>query len=279
MNILRGNKSRSDFFVTLILIFFSILILVPLYVAFITAFKTNSEILAHPLSLPRELYLDNFLTIFTRKGFGLAVLNSIFITIVSLGLQLILVPMAAYPIARWETKLNKTVYLLFIAGMMIPFQVIMIPLVQLLKSIGFLGNYLGIISIYVSGAPCFGVLLFVGFLKGIPRELDESGVVDGCSYFMIFWKIIFPLLKPCTMTLIIFNTVGIWNDFLCPILVMNGSMGQTITVAIYSFVARYANEWGPIFAGSVVIMLPMVVLYLSLQKYFIKGLTAGAVKG
>lgn len=279
MKTLAGKKTVENIAVVAILVVCSAFVLLPLYVAVITAFKSNHEILSAPLAFPKGLYLQNFTAIFTRKGFGLSVLNSLFITTVSLALQLVLIPMAAYPIARWQTRMNKFVYLLFISGLMIPFQVIMIPLVQLLKAIGFLGNYLGIIAVYVSGAPCFGILLYVGFLRDIPRELDESGVVDGASYFRIFWNILFPLLKPCTMTLIIFNTVGIWNDFLCPILIMNGSNGQTITVAIYSFVARFSNEWGPIFAGSLVIIFPIVVLFLFLQKYFIKGLTAGAVKG
>ncbi len=278
---LRGRGTRNAGIITalVVLLAAAAVTLLPLYVAVITAFKTNGEILARPLALPSGLYLANFATVFSRKGFGLALFNSVFITSVSLAAQLVLVPMASYPIARWRTKLNGFVYVLFTAGLMIPFQVIMIPLVQQLKAMHLLGGYAGIIAVYVSGAPSFGVLLFVGFLRGVPSELDESGLMDGAGYLRIFWSIVFPMLKPCTMTLLIFNTVGIWNDFLCPILIMNGKNGQTITTAVYSFVARYANEWGSIFAGSIIVVLPIVLLYLSLQRYFVKGLTAGAMKG
>jgi raffinose/stachyose/melibiose transport system permease protein len=276
---LRRGRAASGCGSFIVLAFAAVFTLLPLYVALVTAFKTNSAILRHPLALPSSLYLENFATVFGRRGFLRALLNSVFITSVSLGLQLVMIPMAAYPIARFRTRLNALVYIFFTAGLMIPFQVIMIPLVQQLKSLAMLGTYAGIIAVYVSGAPSFGVLLFVGFLRSVPVELDESGIMDGAGYLRVFWNILFPVLKPCTMTLLIFNTVGIWNDFLTPILIMNGPKGQTMTVAIYSFVARYANTWGPIFAGSVIVVTPMIILYIMLQKYFVKGLTAGAIKG
>jgi len=251
----------------------------PVLFSVMSAFKTNGEILRSPIAPPGELRLDNFAYLLQKTRFPAAVVNSVFLTVVSEALILFVIPMAAYGIERCRSRLTSFLYVLFLAGMMVPFQVYMIPLFKELKLLGLYGNHAGPIVIYLAGATSFGVLLFVSFLKGIPREIEESAKIDGAGSFRTFWVIIFPLLGPCTASLVVLNGMGIWNDFLMPMLVLPSDQAKTINVEIYSFVGEFASRWDVVFAGVVCAMLPVLVVFLLLQRYFVKGLTSGAAKG
>lgn len=255
------------------------LFLFPVLFSILSAFKTNGEILRDPIALPSALRLENFVYLFQKTRFAEALLNSAFLTVTAEALIIFIIPMAAYGIERCKSRLTNVLYLLFLVGMMVPFQVFMIPLFRELKLLGLFGNHAGPLVVYLSGACSFGILLFVSFLKGVPKEIEESATIDGAGPFRTFWVIVFPLLAPCTASLVVLNGMGIWNDFLMPLLVLPSDRAKTVNVEIYSFVGEFASRWDVVFAGVVVAMLPVLVIFLLLQRYFIKGISAGASKG
>ena len=252
----------------------------PVFITFITAFKSNGEILRDPVALPQGFYLDNFVFLFTRTMIPRAILNTLFLTVISEAVIVLVVPPASYAIARYPSKWTNAVYAFFIGGMMIPFQAYMISLFRELKFLGLFGTFTGTILIYVSGAVAFGTLLFTSFIKTtVPSEIEESARIDGAGSMVLFWRIVFPLLSPCTASMIILNGLGIWNDFLMPSLMLNAKRPSTLNVIVYNFVGQYNTRWNIVFAGAVICIVPAIIIFISLQKYFIKGIAAGAVKG
>lgn len=268
--------NRSLIFVSSILL--ALLFAYPIFVAFISAFKTNGEIMRSPLSLPETWTLDNFRFLFAETRFLEAFMNSTILTIVSVVMMVILIPMAAYGIVRDKSKFSKWVYIYFLAGMMVPFQAYMIPLFKQLKDMYLFGNLAGPILIYVSGSVGFGVLLYTSFLKGVPYELEEAAAIDGASTWTTYWKIIFPLLSPTTASFVVLNGISVWNDFLMPMMVLPSDKAKTINVEIFQFVDQFASRWDVVFAGTVCAIVPILIIFLMLQKYFVKGVTSGSIK-
>ena len=269
----------SDIVLFVITIFLLILFLYPIYFAFISALKSNGDILKDPTAFPTSLYFQNFKDLFAKSDFATAIIHSVILTVVSEILIVVVVPLAAYGIERRQSKATKLIYTYFLAGMMIPFHLYMFPLFKELKIFNMFGNMVGPIVIYISGSIAFGSLLYCSFLKGIPLEIEEAAKIDGCNPFQIFWKVTFPLLGPCTASMVILNGLGIWNDYLMPYLVLPSGQAKTITVEIASFVGQYTARWDIVFAGTVISIVPALIIFCMFQKYFVKGITAGAAKG
>lgn len=257
----------------------ALLFLVPVFFAIISAFKSNGEILKNPLALPTSFYLKNFQDLFAQSDFLTAIMHSLILTVVSEILIVCIVPMAAYAIERRSSKWTGLIYTYFLAGMMIPFHLYMFPLFKEMKVFGIFGNLAGPVVCYISGSVAFGSLLYCSFLKGVPLEIEEAAQIDGCTPFQTFWKVTFPLLGPCTASMVVLNGLGIWNDFLMPYLVLPSNKAKTITVEVFSFVGQYTARWDIVFAGTVCSIVPALLIFILLQKYFVKGITAGAAKG
>lgn len=264
------------FVVTVLL---AILFLYPVFFALISAFKSNGDILKDPIALPKSLYIQNFKDLFAQSDFATAIIHSVFLTVVSELLIVCIVPMAAYGIERRKSKTTSLIYTYFLAGMMIPFHLYMFPLFKEMKVFHIFGNMVGPIVCYISGSIAFGTLLYCSFLKGIPLEIEEAAQIDGCTPFQTFWKVTFPLLGPCTGSMVILNGLGIWNDYLMPYLALPSDKAKTITVEIASFVGQYTARWDIVFAGTVISIVPALIIFCMFQKYFVKGITAGAAKG
>mgnify|MGYP002772315200 FL=1 len=264
------------FIVTVLL---AILFLYPVFFALISAFKSNGDILKDPIALPKSLYIQNFKDLFAQSDFATAIIHSVFLTVVSELLIVCIVPMAAYGIERRKSKTTSLIYTYFLAGMMIPFHLYMFPLFKEMKIFHIFGNMVGPIVCYISGSIAFGTLLYCSFLKGIPLEIEEAAQIDGCTPFQTFWKVTFPLLGPCTGSMVILNGLGIWNDYLMPYLALPSGKAKTITVEIASFVGQYTARWDIVFAGTVISIVPALIIFCMFQKYFVKGITAGAAKG
>lgn len=257
----------------------AVVFIFPVLFAFMSAFKSNGDILKNPVGFPTSLYIQNFKDLFAQSDFLTAILHTIFLTVVSEALIVFVVPMSAYAIERRSSKATALVYTYFLAGMMIPFQLYMFPLFKEMKIFGLFGNMAGPIVCYISGSVAFGSLLYCSFLKGVPLEIEEAAMIDGCTPFQTFWKVTFPLLGPCTASMIVLNGLGIWNDYLMPYLVLPSGKAKTITVEIASFVGQYTARWDIVFAGTVISIVPALIIFCSFQKYFVKGITAGAAKG
>ncbi|MBQ6321599.1 MAG: carbohydrate ABC transporter permease [Lachnospiraceae bacterium] len=276
----RKDKVRPGHVILLVmLILLGLLFISPLFISFMSAFKTNGEILKNPLAFPSALYTGGFEYLFAKTDFPKAFFNSIFLTVVSECLIILVIPMGAYGISRTRSKLSTAVYTFFLAGMMIPFQAYMVALFRELNTIGIFGTLAGPVVIYIAGATGFGTLLFTSFVSGIPREIEEAAQIDGCSSLRTFWQIVFPLLKPCTASMVILNGLGIWNDYLMPSLVLPSTGAKTINVEIYRFAGELSSRWDIVFSGVVCGIVPILIVFFALQGYFVKGITAGAAKG
>lgn len=257
----------------------AVLFIYPIFFALMSAFKSNGDILKNPVALPTSLYLQNFKDLFQQSDFLTAIIHSVFLTVVSELLIICIVPLAAYAIERRKSKLTGFIYTYFLAGMMIPFHLYMFPLFKEMKIFHIFGNMAGPIMCYISGSIAFGTLLYGSFLKGIPLEIEEAAQIDGCTPFQTFWKVTFPLLGPCTASMVILNGLNIWNDYLMPYLALPSGKAKTITVEIAAFVGQYSARWDIVFAGTVISIVPALAIFCMFQKYFVKGITAGAAKG
>lgn len=264
------------FAVTLVL---AVLFFFPIFFNLMSAFKSNAEIMRDALAFPESLYLESFKYLLTETEFPQAIGNSLILTLVSIGAQVLLIPMAGYAIERRNARWTQAVFLYFLAGMMIPFQAYMIPLFKELKMLGLYGSLAGPICVYVAGAVGFGCLLYTSFVKGIPKEIEEAAEIDGCSRYGIFWRIVFPLLGPVTASMVVLNGLGIWNDFLMPMLVLPSGEPKTMVVEIYRYIGEFSSRWDMIFAGTAMSVVPVLIVFIALQKYFVKGIASGATKG
>ncbi len=269
----------SDYILMAAAVVLAFVFIYPVLFALMSAFKSNGDILKDPVAFPTSFYTQNFVDLFAMSDFGTAIIHTVFLTVVSELLIVCVVPMAAYAIERRKSKFTSFIYSFFLAGMMIPFHLYMFPLFKEMKMFGLFGNMLGPIVCYISGSVAFGTLLYCSFLKGIPLEIEEAAMIDGCSPFQTFWKVTFPLLGPCTGSMVILNGLGIWNDFLMPYLVLPSGRAKTITVEIAGFVGQFTARWDIVFAGTIISIVPALIIFCMFQKYFVKGITAGAAKG
>lgn len=262
-------------------IFLLILVIIfatPLYITFVNIFKNTNEITASPISLPVPPVIDNIKTVLQSPNVQLGEMyfNSICITVFGATICIIISALAGYYIAREKTKFAQGLYIYFLFGLMVPYAIVYVPLVSMLKMGGIKGTLPVLILVFVSGSVSFSVFMFHGFIKTIPMELEEASTIDGANQLQIFIRVIFPLVRTCTTTVAIFIGLSMWNDFLTPLLI---GQVQTITVGIYTAIGPYASDWGSVFAYVMFATLPIIIAYLLAQKQFIEGLTAGALKG
>jgi raffinose/stachyose/melibiose transport system permease protein len=276
---MQESKKAFEIVLLIITIILAIFFAFPVYFSIISAFKSNGEILRDAVAFPSGLRLDSFIHLLTKTDFPRAMLNSAILTISSTFFMILLIPMAAYAIERTNSKWSRAIYVYYLAGMMIPFQVYMIPLFKQMKSMGLFGSMYAPIIIYISGSVGMGVLLFTSFIKGIPVEIEEAASIDGCSKYRTFWQIVFPLLGPCTASMVVLQGLGIWNDFLMPSLVLPSGKPKTMIVEIFKFVGELASQWDMVFAGTAISIVPVLIAFIFLQKYFVKGIASGATKG
>ncbi|WP_138752307.1 carbohydrate ABC transporter permease [Paenibacillus sinopodophylli] len=276
---MKKKVTANDVIVFAVTFVIAIVFAFPIYFNIMSAFKSNGEIMRDAIAFPKGLYVDSFKYLLTETQYPAAMLNSSILTFSSIIVMVLVIPMAAYAIERTNSKWTNGVFTYFLFGMMIPFQVYMIPLFKQLKMIGLFGTLWGPILVYISGSVGFGVLLYTSFLKGIPREIEESAEIDGCSRTGIFWKIVFPLLGPVTASMVVLQGLGIWNDFLMPMMVLPAGQAKTMIVELFYYVGEFSSRWDMIFAGTTMSLIPVLIAFLSLQKYFVKGVSSGAIKG
>ncbi|KWX78788.1 carbohydrate ABC transporter permease [Paenibacillus jilunlii] len=276
---LQAKKRWGEIALLAITVLLAIIFFFPIFFNLMSAFKSNAEIMKDAIAFPKGLYLDSFKYLLTETDFPRAIVNSLILTLVSIVAQVLIIPMAGYAIERRDTRWTKMVFLYFLAGMMIPFQAYMIPLFKELRMFGLYGSLAGPILVYVAGAVGFGCLLYTSFVKGIPKEIEEAAEIDGCSRYGIFWKIVFPLLGPVTASMVVLNGLGIWNDFLMPMLVLPSGEPKTMVVEIYRYIGEFSSRWDMIFAGTAMSVVPVLIVFIALQKYFVKGIASGATKG
>lgn len=256
--------------------------LTPFVLVIINSLKQKRDIIKNPFSLNPEMgmSLENYAKAFTKMNYVKVFGNSLLITGMSTLIVIILSSMCAYYIVRAKNKVANLIYALMIASMIIPFQSLMIPLVSIYGAKLQLLNHRGmLVYMHVGFAMSMSVFMFSGFIKsGVPISLEEAAYLDGCSKFQTFTKVVFPLLKPTTSTLIILNVLAFWNDYLLPSLVLGKKELYTLPLSTYAFYGTYSADFGTIMAALVLTLAPILILYLFLQKQIISGVVAGAVK-
>ena len=257
-----------------------ILILFPLWLVLINSFKTLEEAGKNFFALPSRLNFDNYRELFANSNYWIFLRNSLKITVISIILILILVPSISYAIARnFNKKYYKTIYYYLLLGLFIPSQVVLLPVTKMMSKLNML-NHGGLILLYAAFSLTQGVFLFVNYIRGLPYEIEESAQIDGCSVFQTYVRIVLPLVKPMISTLLIMDVLWIWNDFMLPLLILNRTQEiWTLPLFQYNFKTEYSFNYTMAFTAYLLAMLPMLIIYCMGQKYIVKGLTAGSVKG
>jgi raffinose/stachyose/melibiose transport system permease protein len=264
---------------TLMLIVLGIYTLFPIYIAVLNSFKTQSEMYKSVLALPAHLNFTNYQQAFIKMDFFKSTFNTFYITVASVSGLILVSSAAGYKLAKTSGKVSAIFFLLFTSSMLIPFQSIMIPLFKIAKSFGLSGSKTGLVLIYIGLGVNMAIFLYHGFAKSIPTELEEAAAIDGCTEFQMFFKIIFPLLKPITATIAILDVLWIWNDFMLPLIMISNIKNYTLVLSTNMFFGKYSVDWPSILAGLVTTWIPVVIFYAFFQKNIVKGVTAGAVKG
>lgn len=261
----------------------------PFLLVLINSAKSSFEVTQYPLSWPENWgnIIANIVKIWTSESvrYPSSLLTSAIVTVVSLVLINLLSAQAAWALVRTKTKVSSAIFFMFVASMVIPFQIVMFPLLSWFRTvtqitgIRLLRTYQGIILAYIGfGAP-LSIFLFHGFIKSIPLELEEAATIDGCHRHQIFYRIIFPILKPIQATVLVLNGIWIWNDYLLPLLVLGkGNTIMTIPLAVSNFAGAFVKQWDLILTAILMAMVPIIIFFLFAQKYIVKGMVAGAIK-
>ncbi|MFJ7725178.1 carbohydrate ABC transporter permease [Neobacillus sp. NPDC097160] len=274
-----GNKYTGKTFIgEIFAILLGLVFLVPFYYLIANSLKPFAEILTNTSALPKVLMLDNYVNAFEKLDYLKVFTNSLIITVVSNVVLVIFCSMAAYMLVRTKKKISNIIFMTFVAAMIIPFQSIMIPLIKTAGNLGMLNSVWGLVIMYLGFGSGMTIFLYHGFVKGIPVELEEAAIIDGCSRFGVFWRIVFPLLKPITVTIVILNSLWIWNDYLLPSLVLQDPGLRTIPLATFFFFGQYTKQWDLALAALVLGIIPLLIFFFSMQKHIIKGITSGSIK-
>ncbi|MFG2091532.1 MULTISPECIES: carbohydrate ABC transporter permease [unclassified Spirillospora] len=272
MNMRYGLRT---FGLEMVMVAAAVAFLFPVYALVTLSLKDQRQVAESPLAPPSSPALDNYSAAWTRAELGPALLNSTVITVVSLLVLIAIGSFAAYFLSRRASRLGYGLYVLFLLGIVLPFQLGMIPLFKMVDGAGLLGTYPGMIVFYSGIQLPFTIFLYTGFIRALPGDYAHAALIDGAGHFQAFTRVVFPLLRPVTGTVLILNAVFIWNDFFTPLLYLGGSARETVPVRIFSFVGQYVSDNGLVFAGLVLASLPILIVFLVLQRYVIKGFASG----
>lgn len=274
---LNGRKLLLE----LLAIFLALIVSVPLYLVIMNSFKSHQEIVTKPLAAPTfAVGFSNITRAFEQMDIIRAYATTLSIEAIAVLSGIFLSSLAAYAVARIHHRFFQTMYWVYMAGIMIPIQSAFIPLVFLLKGMGLNNTLLGISIVYAAIISPFAIFVFTGFMRAIPKDLEEAAYIDGASPFRTYFQIIFPLIQPATATLIILQFIYVWNDLLLPLVLVSTNDYPTVSIALWKFFgARGAADLSLLFGGISLTLAPILVLFLSFQRFFVKGLATGAVKG
>ena len=276
---MRGKLSKVLIYIALFIV--AGYTLFPIVFLVINSFKSQNEVVASPLALPESFNFEYIINAAGKINFFSSLFITFLITLFSVALITVVSALAAWVMVRNKWKYSDILLLMFTAAMLIPFQAVMYPLLSLFENMG-LKNILGLILMYGGFGLSLSVFLYHGFIKSVPVSVEEAAVIDGANIFQMFFKIVFPLLKSSTVTVIILNSMWIWNDYLLPFLVIGNGRMRTLTLELYfakMTSGQYGNPWELIFPAVFVSIIPIITVFLFLQKYIVKGVADGAVKG
>jgi raffinose/stachyose/melibiose transport system permease protein len=266
--------------VQLLMTVFAIITLYPFIVMLFVSVKSPREAVISPNSIPKEIHLENFAKAWEMMGYHQVFFNTFFITAISVVGIVFISGLASYIIAWSKRKKMYTgLYVFFLCGLMIPFYTALVPLVKLMTDLKLTNSILGMVLYYCGRNVPMAVFLYVGFIRGVSGEILEAGKIDGANVWTLYWKILFPIMKPITATIIILDSMHLWNDFLFPRMMLTKSRLRTIALTQFYFTGEYGNRYELAFSAYLLTILPILILYFAMQRNIIKGVSAGAVKG
>lgn len=266
--------------VYVVLAIIAIYTLAPLWFLFTNSFKGQAEIIRDPLGPPASFSLSYIKNAVKQIHFFRSLGITFSITLFSVALIVLISSLGAWMLVRNKTKWSQVLFMSFVAAMLIPFQAIMYPLIQFFDTLG-LKNATGLVFMYGGFGMSMSIFLYHGFVKGVPKGIEEAGIIDGCNIFQLFFNVVLPLLSSITVTVIVLNSMWIWNDYLLPFLVVGNSNTKTLVLELYFariLAGQFGNPWELIFPAVFVTIIPIVIIFLFLQKYIVKGITDGAIK-
>lgn len=268
--------------VNILAIIVTLLVLMPFLWMVLLSFKTNGEILNNPFSMPETFSVENYGRALSTLNMGLLYKNTFIIASATIVIEIVITFMSSYALARMvfrSEKLKKSVFALLLTGLAIPAFILLFPVYRLTISLGLLNSYASLIIPYIATAISFNTLLFTGFLRGFPREVEEAAVIDGCGLFALCKSIVFPIAMPVVATVFIFNILYIWNEFPFAVTLISDEAMMTISLGISQFKGRFNIDYGGIIAASTLLIIPQLVFFAFFQRFIMEGMTAGAVKG
>jgi raffinose/stachyose/melibiose transport system permease protein len=257
----------------------AVLVLAPIVIMGLSAFKTTREIFQRPLGLPEVWRLENFTRVWVEAHFALYFRNSVVVTVASIVIVLVFGAMAGYALGRFRFGGNDFLYLYFLSGLMLPIRLGIIPLFILMRNLHLLDSHWSLILTYAASGLPSAVFILTGFFRALPSDLDSAARIDGAGEWMIFRRIMLPLVRPALVIVMIYNVIPIWNDFFFPLVFIQTDRLKTLPLGMTAFFGQYYTDWAVLFAGLTLAAVPVILLYVLLSQHFIRGLTAGAVKG
>ena len=266
--------TRMTLVLEVVMIVVAALFFVPVYVLVNISLKHPDDPTG-PLQPSMNVTFDNYVEAWQQGNLANAFVNSMVITVVTVACLIVISSLAAYPLARITKRWSRVTFFVFMVGLLLPFQLALIPLYATMRDLGLLGSVWALVIYYVGVQAPFSIFLYSGFLRAMPTEYEEAAAIDGCGPVGSFWRVVFPLLRPVTGPVAILNIIFVWNDFLTPMLYLSGSAQQTLPVALFSFVGQYVSQWNLIFASLVISILPILVVYFLLQRTVIQGFSSG----
>ena len=276
----REPYTKSTLVIQIVMTLVAVLFIAPILIIINYSFKTKKELyLSSPLALPQSLQFANYEKAFSKLDLATTFTNTFLYTAVSVLILALLCGSTVWAIARCRAKFFKFCYIYFIVGILIPYQALFLPIYIIGYNLNLTNTRYGIIFMYIATGVSFGVFLMNSFMSTVPLELEEAARIDGCSVFRTYFTIVMPLLKPAMATLVIMQAFQIWNDYLLASLYVSKKQLKTLTVAIQSLFSAQTSDYTTAMAAIIISVLPIAILFISLQKYFIKGMTVGAVKG
>lgn len=278
---LTGRGLGKKALVQLLVFFIMVLNLIPLVIALSTSLRSPDN-MTNPINLFNEFSLSSYRSAFERMHFTQAFLNSVVLTAVSVAVVVVIAAMAAYPMARIKSRWSQFLYLFFLAGLVVPGQMVLIPIVQMINSLHIPSTQYTPILMFITCSLPFSTFLYTGFIRsGVPEEVEEAAHIDGAGLFYRFWRVVFPLLIPVTVSVIITQGVWIWNDYFFNMIFITKASQSPLPLAMLGFMGDQQNptQWNVLFAACFLCALPLLIAFTFLQKYFVGGLTVGSVKG
>jgi raffinose/stachyose/melibiose transport system permease protein len=257
----------------------TLLVLLPMVFMVLSSFKTTREIFQRPFSLPATLAWQNYSAVWEAAHFSLYFRNSVIVTVASMALILATSTLAAYALGRYQFRGNDLIYLYFLTGIMVPIRLAIIPLFILMRDLRLLDTYWSLILVYTASGLPSAIFILTGFFRTLPRDLDNAARIDGAGELSVLIRVMLPLVRPALAIVTVYNIIPIWNDFFFPLVFIHQDRLKTLPLGLTVFFGEFATNWALLFAGLTLAAAPVIGLYILMSQQFIKGLTAGAVKG